>query len=145
MSGSRGLQKVRSLQNSAAALTGARRQYDLVRQSRSTAAGDSSPFRRMSEPLCEGRGVLQCAKAIPDRVFGQVDVHVPRKSALFEPIKNVHSGVVERQRHLLWKVPVDLENWAHFAIENEKGTLVNGTTSRSVLAAICTRYWRMLG
>ena len=62
------------------------------------------------------------------------------KSALFEPIKNVHCGVVEWQRHLVRKILVDLENWAHLVIENKKGTVVNGATSGIVQARRSTTY-----
>ncbi len=90
------------------------------------AAGDSSPFRRMSEPLRKGRSVRQRAKAIPHRIRGQIDVHVPLKAGLFEPFENVHGRFVERQRHLIWKIPIDLENHAHVGIQNETRTRVNG-------------------
>lgn len=82
------------------------------------AAGQSAPLRRISEPPLECRGVLQSAKAIPDRVFRQIDVHVPLEVAAFEPVQNVHGRFVEGQRDLVGKVPVDLEDDGHVSIEN---------------------------
>lgn len=82
------------------------------------AAGDSSPFRRRSETLLERRGVRDGAEAVPHRVRGKVDVHVPLERTAFEPIERLHRGFVEGHLHLEWKVPVDLEDYAHARIEN---------------------------
>jgi bifunctional non-homologous end joining protein LigD len=67
----------------------------------------------MSEPLLKDGRVRQRAKAVPHRVCRQVDVHIPLKAALFEPIENVHGRFVECQRHLIGKVSADLEDNAH--------------------------------
>lgn len=82
-------------------------------------AGDSSPLWRISEPSLECRGVVQSSKAIPDRVFRQIDVHVPLEFAAFEPIQYVHRVLIEWQRDLIRKVSVDFEDDAHNPIENE--------------------------
>jgi hypothetical protein len=70
----------------------------------------------MSEPLRKRRSVPQGTKAESHRIRGKIDVHIPLKVALFEPIENVHRRFVERQRHLVGKVSVDLEDYAHPAI-----------------------------
>lgn len=93
---------------------------------RSMPAEDSSPFRRMPETLLERRSVREGAKAVPHRVRGQIDVHVPRERAGFEPVEHLHRGLIEGQRHLEGKVAVDFEDHAHIGIENITGTRVNG-------------------
>jgi hypothetical protein len=40
--------------------------------------------------------------------------------------RNVHGGVVGRQRHLIGIVAIDFQNDTHIATENEQGTRVNG-------------------
>ena len=82
-------------------------------------AGDSSPLRRISEPSLECCGVVQSSKTIPDRVFRQINVHIPLEFAAFEPIQYVHRVLAEGQRDLIRKVPVDFEDDAHSLIENE--------------------------
>jgi hypothetical protein len=62
-------------------------------------AGDSSPFRRICEPLLECRRVSYAAKAITDAVPRQIDVHVPFKGSVFEPFEYFHSRFIERQRY----------------------------------------------
>ena len=110
-------------------------------QARSMSAGDSSPLRRIDEMLPEGSGVLQRAKAIPHRVSGEVHIHVPLESAALKPIENIHGRFVERQRHLKGKVPVYLENRAHFGIENITRTIVNGARGGRFSLPADTRCW----
>ena len=95
------------------------------------AGGDSSPLRRMLETLLERRGVRRGAKAVPHRVCGQIDVHVPLEHAILEPIQDFHDSLVEGQGHLERKVPVDRKDHAHKTVRNISGTRVNG--------AICGR------
>lgn len=83
------------------------------------AAGDSSPFRRMPESLSERRCVLKRPKAVSDAVGRQIDVHVPFKWAPLEPIEDIHSGIVEGQRHLVRKVSIDFQGQVHEGIENK--------------------------
>jgi len=82
-------------------------------------AGDSSPLRRISEPSLECRGVVQSSKAIPEGLLREIDVHIPFEIAPLEPVQYVHGGVVEGQRDLIRKVPVDFEDDAHSPMENE--------------------------
>jgi hypothetical protein len=97
------------------------------------AAGDSSHLRRMPEPPLECRRVAHGAKAVPDRVLRQIDIHVPFEVALFEPIQNVHCRFIERQRDLVRKVPIYLEQNVHGVIENKPRTRVNTTRAGRAL------------
>jgi hypothetical protein len=76
-------------------------------------AGDSSPFRRICEPLLESRRVGHGTKAITDAVRRQIDVHVPFERRVIEPFENLHRGFIERQSHLERKVSIDFEKHAH--------------------------------
>ena len=76
-------------------------------------AGDNSPFRRVTETPLECHGVYHAAEAVTDTVPGQIDIHVPLQRLAFEPVENIHRGLIESERHLERKVPIDLENGAH--------------------------------
>jgi hypothetical protein len=93
-------------------------------------AGDNSPFRRMTEAVFECDGIHHRAKAVTDRVFRQIDVHIPLERGPFEPVENVHGCLIEGQRHLEWKVSIDLEDGVHTPIKNVTRTQVNGASSR---------------
>ena len=76
------------------------------------ANGDSSTFRRMLETPLKRRRVRLSPKAIAHAIRGKVDVHVPLERRAFEPIEDFHGRLVEGQRHLERKIPVDRENYA---------------------------------
>ena len=80
------------------------------------AADDSSPFRRMLETPLKRRDIRQGSKAVPHAIRGKIDVHVPLEGRAFEPIKDFHGRLIERQRHLERKIPVDLEDYAHSTV-----------------------------
>jgi hypothetical protein len=92
--------------------------------SRSVAAADSSPLRRMyklpGECCCVGRG----SKAVPDHARWQIHIHVPIERALIEPCEHLHGDLLKRERDLVREVSVDLEYDAHFPSENISGTRV---------------------
>lgn len=76
-------------------------------------ARDRPSFRRIAEPPLERHGIRHGAEAVADRVGRQVDVHVPLERLAFEPVEDIHGGLVERQRHLEREVTVDLLHRAH--------------------------------
>jgi hypothetical protein len=60
-------------------------------------------LRRIAKLPLECRSVVQGAKAIPHRVFRQIDIHVPFEFAVFEPVQHVHCVLIEGQRDLVGK------------------------------------------
>ena len=60
----------------------------------------------LQQMIAEGR------KSYPNEACGLV--FEGPKGLRVEPIENVDRRFIERQRHLIWKIPVDLENHAHW-------------------------------
>ena len=71
-------------------------------------AGDSSPFRRIREPLPECRLIRDRAETVPHGVCGKIHVHVPFEAAVIEPVEHFRRGLTERQDYVEGEFPVDL-------------------------------------
>ena len=76
-------------------------------------AAGGAPLQITCELLLERHCVGGNAKAITDTVRRQIDIHVPFKRRLIEPLENFHCRLVERQRDLERKISIDFEEHTH--------------------------------